>query len=86
MNTGRAPAPIVISGISDTNIVTDILDSAGVWAVCYRGKPISLRTTDFEGRTRYPKSFFPHRGSALRIARELNYKFDTDLFSTRKLT
>lgn len=77
------PAPtIVLQQISPSRI-DQILESTGVWAVVYNGRPFTLKS--FSAKTaatpKYKKVAFTNKGHAANLARKLNKEFSTDLFS-----
>jgi hypothetical protein len=85
------PKPIVISKIveKDTHKVEEILESTGIYAVFYEGKPINIRTSndlvDYPG-PKYKKVAFPNPGHAFNLAEKMNKKYVTDKFQVYCLT
>lgn len=61
-----------------------ILESDGIWAVFYQGRPINLKTshmlTQYPG-PKYKKVSFSNPGHAINLARKLNSQFRTDCFT-----
>lgn len=68
---------------------TQILSGDHLYSVCYRGKPINMRTLNklvsYPG-PRYKKTVYTNEGYAKGLARRLNEMFDTDEFTVVKLT
>jgi len=66
-----------------------ILNSDGIWAVYYLGKPINIRTvnllSDFPG-PKYKKTSFGNPGHAINLCKKLNKKFFCDHFTVMSLS
>jgi len=83
--------PVIISEVLDskTYVSEQILQSDGLYAVFYEGKPFGLRMEntliDYPG-PKYKKTAFPSSGHAHNLAERLNAKFNTDKFEVYKLT
>lgn len=80
------PKPKVLIEHTDrqTYHTEQVLASQGIWAVFYQGQPINLKTgnmlTQYPG-PKYKKVSFSNPGHAHNLARKLNAKFKTDLFT-----
>ena len=85
------PKPnVIIESINKTTYKSDqVLESDGVYAVFYDGKPINLKTQNilvsYPG-PKYRKSAFSNPGHAINLAKKLNAQFKTDKFTVVLLT
>ena len=65
-----------------------VLEADAIYAVCYQGKPINLRTlshlVSYPG-PKYKKSSFSNKGHAFNLSERLNKLFKTTEFSVYKL-
>lgn len=65
-----------------------VLRADAIYAVCYDGIPINLRTLnkmiDYPG-PKYKKCSFSNPGHAFNLAERLNNLFDTDKFQVHKM-
>jgi len=60
-----------------------ILESQGIWAVLYDGKPFNLKSVNLHVSypgPKYKKVAFSNPGHAINLAKKLNKQFKTDLF------
>ena len=84
----RPKPTILLEEITDQLKATQICAADGVYAVCYKTRPISLRTNgnievpDYPG-FKYLKTAFTNPGHAFNLAERLNKKFDTTDFDVR---
>lgn len=65
-------------------VYEDACRAVGVFAVLYDGKPFTLRyqrTNDKVGKYMYKTTVYTHPGNAHRLAKQLNEKYDTGLFT-----
>lgn len=81
----RPKPTIIIEHVNKTSYKSDqILDSEGIWAVFYEGKPINLKThnilVSYPG-PKYKKVSFSNPGHAINLAKKLNALFKSDKFS-----
>lgn len=80
------PKPnILIEYIDKTTYKSEqILNSEGIWAVFYNNKPINLKSSNslisYPG-PKYKKTSFSNPGHAINLAKKLNIKFKTNLFT-----
>ena len=80
------PKPTVLAEVTDksTYKTDQVLASEGIWAVFFDGNPINLRNQNmlvqYPG-PKYKKVSFSNPGHAINLAKKLNKKFKTDLFS-----
>lgn len=62
----------------------EVLDCEGVWYVVYEQRAVSLvkKTWGSRGQTvKYPRTGFNNPAHAYNLARKLNQRFNTDLFT-----
>jgi len=81
----RPKPKVILEHINKTTYISEqVLDSEGIWAVYYDGKPINLKTQNilvsYPG-PKYKKVSFSNRGHAINLAKKLNTLFKTDKFS-----
>jgi hypothetical protein len=81
----RPSAELLLEHIDDNMRSYAVCASAGIYAVYYRGQPISLRMTpNIETpeypNAKYPKTSFANPGHAFNLAERLNKRFNTDEF------
>jgi len=65
-----------------------ILSSDGIWAVFFDGQPINVKSISTYytiPAPRYKKSSFQNPGFAINLAKKLNKRYKTDLFTVVKL-
>ena len=84
------PKPSILLDITDKKTFKSeqILESEGIWAVFYKGKPINLRTLSLiggGGSPKYKKVSFSNPGHAKNLAKKLNIKYDCRDFSVHLL-
>ena len=81
----RPKPTVLLEHVNKTNYKSDqILNSEGIWAVFYDGKPISLKSSHSltnDVGPRYRKTSFPNSGHAINLAKKLNQQFHTDKFT-----
>jgi len=77
----RSKPKIILEDRSDDHCV-DVSHAEGVFIVMYGSQPIKIRThRPNDGVAfRYGRIAFPESGHALRLADNLNLRFDTDQF------
>jgi len=84
----RPKPTIILEHITDDLKATQVCEADGVYAVCYKGKPVSMRTNgnievpDYPG-FKYSKTAFTNPGHAFNLAEKLNAKFNTTDFDVR---
>lgn len=81
----RPKPTIILENVNKTTYISEqVLDSDGIWAVFYNGKPINLKTynilVNYPG-PKYKKVSFSNRGHAINLCKKLNVMFKTDKFS-----
>ena len=85
------PQPnILLEDVSDDMSAYQVCEADAIYAVCYKGRPIKIRTYHnieiaYPG-PKYGKSSFPSSGHAFNLAEKLNKKFDTTDFSVVMMT
>lgn len=63
-----------------------IVEAAGIWAVCYDDQPINLKSSHYlanEVAPKYKKTSFSNPGHARNLCRKLNAQFKTDKFTVK---
>lgn len=66
-----------------------VLAAEGIYAVFYDGQPINIKhisTYYAMPAPRYKKSSFQNPGFAINLAKKLNKKYETDLFTVVRLS
>ena len=61
-----------------------VIESDGIWAVCFDGQPINLKSSHYlanESVPKYKKTSFSNPGHARNLCRKLNNLFKTTKFS-----
>jgi hypothetical protein len=81
----RPKPQIILETVNKTTYISEqVLDSEGIWAVYYAGKPINLKThnilVSYPG-PKYKKCSFSNKGHAINLAKKMNVLFKTDKFS-----
>ena len=85
------PKPrILLESISDNMRSLQVCEADAIYAVCYKGRPIKVKTQsnieiDYPG-PKYAKTSFPTSGHAFNLADKLNQKFDTSDFTVVMMT
>lgn len=82
------PQQEILLTIDTGDDYTDIIASAGLWAVLYNDKPINARRRLWilKGETyKYLKMVYPNPAHAHLLADKLNTKFDTKLFAVKQI-
>ena len=72
----------------DNYKIEEILEADGVFAVFYKGSPISIKWgSEYvdDSQPKYRRTFFPSAAHAHNLASRLNEKCDTDEFAVYKL-
>jgi len=77
--------PVLLSSTSPGLVQIEVLAADGVYQVYYQGQAIALRHSSQGSEYKYPKSCFPQRGHAQRLADRLNTMFDTTQFQVREI-
>ena len=80
------PKPEIIIEVVDkkTYKTEQVLQSVGIYAVYYDGKPINLKTGHYLSQIpgpKYKKVSFSNKGHDINLAKKLNVQFKTDKFS-----
>jgi hypothetical protein len=83
------PKPTVLLEHTDDNFRTEqVLDADAIYAVCFMGAPINLKSfnslTD-AASAKYKKTSFSNAGHSFNLAERLNEKFNTTEFTVKKL-
>lgn len=83
------PKPnILFEFVSKDYKAEQVLEADSIYAVCYDGQPINLRTlnvmVDYPG-PKYKKCSFSNPGHAFNLAERLNQLFKTDRFAVHKM-
>lgn len=85
------PKPNVLAEVTDkqTYKTEQVLESEGIWAVFFDGKPINLKTFNmlvtYPG-PKYKKVSFSNPGHAINLAKKLNKLHKTTKFTVVKLS
>jgi len=85
------PQPnVLLESIDDDMRAYQVCEADAVYAVCYKGRPIKIRTYQnievaYPG-PKYSKTSFPTSGHAFNLAERLNLKFDTTDFTVVMMT
>ena len=83
------PKPNILFEFVDKDYKAEqVLESEAIYAVCYDGQPINLRTLnvmiDYPG-PKYKKCSFSNPGHAFNLAERLNKMFKTHRFAVYKM-
>ena len=86
----RPKPTILLEHIDDNMRAYQVCEADAIFAVCYKGAPIKIRTQanieiDYPG-PKYAKTSFPTPGHAFNLVERLNQKFDTTDFSVVMMT
>lgn len=86
----RPKPTILLESIDDEMRALQVCEADAVFAVCYKGAPIKIRTfinieIQYPG-PKYAKTSFPSAGHAFNLCDKLNQKFDTTDFTVVMLT
>lgn len=85
----RPKPTVLLSHVSSSGKIEQILAAEAIFAVFYDGKPINIKNMasqlDISG-PKYKKSSFSNAGHAHNLAERLNGLFKTDKFAVHKLT
>jgi hypothetical protein len=81
----RPKPTVLLEYVNKSNYKSEqVLNSEGIWAVFYEGKPINLKNQNvliaYPG-PKYKKVSFSNPGHAINLAKKLNELFKTDKFS-----
>lgn len=81
----RPKPTVLIEHINKSNYKTEqVLNSEGIWAVFYQGKPVNLKSgnmlIDYPG-PKYKKTAFSNPGHAINLCKKLNTLFKTTDFT-----
>lgn len=83
------PRVILTHTERDTYYTEQILETSGVFVVCYKGEPINLKISnpiDASFSPSYKRtSFVGNSGHALNLAKKLNEKFKTTDFTVHEM-
>jgi hypothetical protein len=82
------PKPnVLFENVDKTYKAEQVLEAESIYAVCYDGQPINLRTFFALGNpmTKYKKCSFSNPGHAFNLAERLNETFKTKLFTVNKM-
>lgn len=84
------PQPnILLKDVDENGRALDVCEADCIYAVCYQGKPIVVRThqnieINYPG-PKYLKSSFGNPGHAFNLAEKLNVRFKTTDFSVQRM-
>jgi len=83
------PKPKILFEFVDKEYKAEqVLDASAIFAVCYDGRPINLRTLnvmiEYPG-PKYKKCSFSNPGHAFNLAERLNRIFKTNKFAVHKM-
>jgi hypothetical protein len=81
---------VIFEHIGEDMSAYQVCEADAVFAVCYQGRPIKIRTqanieVAYPG-PKYAKSSYPSPGHAFNLAERLNEKFNTKDFSVVMMT
>jgi hypothetical protein len=82
------PKPnVLFEAVDKTYKAEQVLEADAIYAVCYDGQPINLRTFFTLGNpmTKYKKCSFSNPGHAFNLAERLNEVFKTNAFAVHKM-
>lgn len=88
-NAMSRPKPKILFEFVDKDYKAEqVLESDAIYAVCYQGQPINLRTLnvmiEYPG-PKYKKCSFSNPGHAFNLAERLNKMFKTNSFEVHKM-
>jgi hypothetical protein len=87
----RPKPTVILQHVRDDLKATQVCEADGIFAVCYRGQPIMMRTNcnievpDYPG-FKYGKTSWSNPGHAFNLAERLNEMFKTTEFTVHKMT
>ena len=86
----RPKPTVLLEHISDDMRAYQVCEADAIFAVCYQGRPIKIKTQanieiDYPG-PKYAKTSFPSSAHAFNLAERLNQKFDTSDFTVVMMT
>lgn len=86
----RPKPTVVLEDINDANRGYWVCEADAVYAVCYQGRPIKIKTqadvdSSYPG-PKYAKTSFPSAAHAFNLAERLNKRFGTDEFTVVIMT
>lgn len=83
----RPKPTILFENVDKTYKAEQVLEAEAIYAVCFNGQPINLRTFFTLGNpmTKYKKCSFSNPGHAFNLAERLNDIFKTKSFSVHKM-
>lgn len=85
------PKPrVLLEHIDDNMRAYQVCEADAVYAVCYKGRPIKIRTQanieiDYPG-PKYAKTVYPTPGHAINLVEKLNLRFATTDFTLVMMT
>ena len=86
----RTPAKVLMEIVDKKSYKCDqIIESSGIWAVMFEGRPFNLKSShyiDGSEPPKYKKTSFPTPGHARNLCRKLNVQFKTDKFTVALLS
>lgn len=68
----------------DTYKCDQIVEAAGIWAVCFEGSPINMKSSHYlanDVAPKYKKTSFSNPGHAKNLCKKLNAQFVTNKFT-----
>ena len=84
---GRPSAPVLLTADVDEGHARtrlEVLEAEKMWILLYQNRPVALRTlyaTPQGMKFKYPRTGYNNRPHALRLALQLNERFDCEDFS-----
>lgn len=86
----RPKPTILLEHVDDNQKAIQICESDSIYAVCYRGQPVMMRTfanieIPYPG-PKYAKTSWTNPGHAFNCAERLNKMFNTTEFTVHKMT
>jgi|DEB0MinimDraft_6_1074348.scaffolds.fasta_scaffold07846_6 hypothetical protein len=78
--------PVVTTRIDDFGYTIDILKPDTMWIVTYQMHPIIIkRGSQYTNESKYRRTSFAQKGSAVNLAKRLNQQFNTQDFDIRQV-
>lgn len=84
----RKKPKVILTKTNQNYVTEEILETDGIYVVLYNGKPFNYKISNkiIENFVpKYKKTSFPNYGHANSLAKKLNQKFKTSLFTVKKI-